>query len=164
MQQAHRHFALLLGERRRRATSEVRREAPERPGENQSRISPWGALQTSGGGISRKTEPRTFSTWLPPWLAKADSGSYWYFASAYISIVRRKQAEKALALSAFFLAFGCGSSCGATPSPDATPFKFWPRHRRVAMSGRRATQTRRETSSSSTGGGHSHYPKVLESS
>ena len=34
----------------------------------------------------------------------------------------------------------------------------------VAMSGRRATQTCRETSSSSTGKGHSHYPKVLESS
>ena len=29
------------------------------------------------------------------------------------------------------------------------------------MSGRRATQTCRETSSSSTGDGHSHYPKVL---
>ena len=58
-----------------------------------------------------------FSTWLPPWLAKADSGSYWHFAIVYLSIVRRKQAEKALALSAFFLAFGCGSSCGATPVP-----------------------------------------------
>ena len=44
----------------------------------------------------------TFSTWLPPWLAKADSGSYWSFAIVYISIVRRKQAEKALAPSAFF--------------------------------------------------------------
>ena len=32
----------------------------------------------------------------------------------------------------------------------------------VAMSGRRATQTCRETSSSSTGDGHSHYPKALE--
>ena len=39
------------------------------------------------------------------------------FAIVYISIVRRKQAEKALAPSAFFLAFGCGSSCGATPVP-----------------------------------------------
>ena len=35
-------------------------------------------------------------------LAKTDSGSYWSFAIVYISIVRRKKAEKALASSAFF--------------------------------------------------------------
>ena len=57
-------------------------------------------VQPDHGGPGGSRAP--FSTWLPPWLAKADSGSYWYFASVYISIVRRKQAEKALASSAFF--------------------------------------------------------------
>ena len=61
-----------------------------------------------------------FSTWLPPWLAKADSGSYWYFASVYISIVCRKQAEKkALALSAFFWPLAAGVA--AVPSRPLTP-------------------------------------------
>ena len=75
---------------------------------------PFLAVQAPFLTASRFCTFNPFSLALRP---QADSGSYRPFAIVYISIVRRKQAEKALALSAFFLAFGCGSSCSATPVP-----------------------------------------------